>query len=521
MANIVLCGGISWTGLFMRPVGVYQLANVLRSAGYTVQVIDSFPYIADRGVDICKKIFDKFVDKDTLWIGLSSTWFTRINDYTNYLKGDNPNFVVKSIGAGFVYRDAQTLIDNTFLFSDDEIQDLKSFIHDKSPNCKWVLGGGRAWLGRHSLRAGFIDCYIEGYADNTVLEYTKYLDGKNPFLPYKQNKDGSISIIHDHKAATFNYNQNKFSWHDSDLVYPGETLPMEIARGCIFSCSFCAYPLNGRKKLDYLKDPAILKEQFEENYERYKTTNYFFLDDTFNDSVEKLELLYEQVFSKLNFKVNFASYMRLDLINAHRDSINLLKEMGCRGMFFGIESLNNPSLKSIGKGITRDKIRETLSLIKENIPDAILESQFIVGLPYDSEETVRDWMQEVCDPSYPLDAVKIHGLSINPNKLGDNIWLSDFEKFPEKYGYTFLEGNRYHWINNKNLTTFRAWEIIQEIQPKINKKYYMSWLGNQGLKNLGASDDQIYKLSRTEIDILAKTLRRDWVSNYIEKLLSL
>ena len=71
MANIVLCGGISWSQVLMRPIGIYQLANVLRKNGYTVQVIDYFPYIADQGVETVKQIFDKFVDADTIWIGFS------------------------------------------------------------------------------------------------------------------------------------------------------------------------------------------------------------------------------------------------------------------------------------------------------------------------------------------------------------------------------------------------------------------------------------------------------------------
>jgi len=522
MANIVLCGGISWSATLMRPVGIYQLASVLRKNGYTVQVIDYFPYIVDRGIDTINQIFDKFVDADTLWIGFSSTWFTKIKEFQTNAIVDSATPIpkIKYAGAAFVYKDNKTFIDNTFLFSDEEIKSLKHLVHSKSKNCKFVLGGGRAPLGRDCERPGFIDCYIEGYADTTVLEYTKYLENKNPFLPIHNNPDGSISIIHDHKAANFDYNNHKFEWHEDDLIMEGEALPMEIARGCIFQCSFCAYPLNGRKKLDYLKNPEILREQFEENYDKYKTTKYFFLDDTFNDSMEKLEILYSKVFSKLSFKVDFGSYMRLDLINAHRDSIDLLRDMGCKGIMFGIESLNNDSLKSIGKGITKDKIKDTLHSIKEKIPDVLLDSQFIVGLPHDSEESVKSWIEEVCDPTYPLDFVRINGLSMNYNKLYDNIWQSDFEKDPEKYGYTFIENNRAWWVNNKGLGFRQAWKICEEMKTIIKNKEGMSGLHIAGLKNMGVTDEQISSLNHENIRDLGPYLRKEATTTYIQKLLN-
>jgi hypothetical protein len=78
MANIVICAGITFSTAHMRPVGAFQLANVLRRAGYTVQVIDCWPWIADMGVEVVKRVLEHFVNEDTLWVGFSSTWLTKI-----------------------------------------------------------------------------------------------------------------------------------------------------------------------------------------------------------------------------------------------------------------------------------------------------------------------------------------------------------------------------------------------------------------------------------------------------------
>jgi len=509
MANIVICAGISFASSHMRPVGAFQLANVLRQAGFTVQVIDCWPWIAAKGLATAKEILGHFVNKDTLWVGFSSTWLSKLNQPKKNLHE--------------VYNDIDTLIENTYIFDPDELLELKSFLKEKSPNCKFVLGGGRAPLGRTNSVPPFIDCFIEGYADTTVLEWTRYCQGRNPFLPVHKNLDGSISITHDHKASRFDYTNHKFTWHDNDLVQPGEALPMEIARGCIFNCAFCAYPLNGRKKLDYLKDPIILREQLQENYDRFGTTHYWFLDDTFNDSVEKLEILYNGVFAKLPFKVNFSAYLRLDLINAHPISIDLLRDMGCRGLSFGIESLNYESVKAIGKGITKDKVYNTLSQIKEKMPDAILDSQFIVGLPYETAQSAEAWLKEIADKNYPLDAIKIHSLSMNFFPKVDNIWQSHFEKNPEKYGYTFRHNKRY-WVNNMKFSQVDALNVIAKCQKLLDKKGNFGWLGHYGIKNMGvdaSTTNTFLELDRVAQVTSSIDIRNKFVNRYIQNLLKL
>jgi radical SAM superfamily enzyme YgiQ (UPF0313 family) len=520
MAQIIICAGISFVAP-MRPVGAFQIANVLRKQGYTVQVIDSWPHIARRGPETVKQLLGHFVNKDTLWVGFSSTWFRRFPGISK--KANN-----LSDQASAVYKSPETLIDNTYIFDDDDLADIKSYLTDKSPNLKFVLGGGRAPLGRlPSRRGNFIDIWVEGYADTTAVEVTKFIEGNNPFLPYVKNFDGSISITHDHKASRFDYNNDKFTWHPNDLVRQGEALPMEIARGCIFNCNFCAYPLNGRKKLDYLKDPAILLDQFEENHARFGTTHYWLLDDTFNDSPEKLEILYEQVFSRLSFKgLNFNAFMRLDLMAAHPHTIDLIAASGAGGLSFGIESLNYESLKAIGKGITKDKIIWTLEQINAKMPKhSLIDSQFIIGLPYETKETARQWITEVASPDFPLHNAKIHLLSMNPFKGLDNVWVSNFEKYPEKYGYTFPYPSYPHaWKNNMGFTMKEAFNLHTEMYPQIMAKEMDAWLAFAGWRNLGMTDEEamaMVQVNKTQREATEREIRINFTTRYINDLLNL
>ena len=516
MAQVILCAGISFL-TYMRPVGTYQLANILRNEGYTVQVIDSFPYIAKKGYQTVIDLFEHFVQEDTLWIGFSTTWFKKL-DGTN-----------SDLDPSAVYKDVKSIVDNTVLFSNEELTYIKRAVLKKSPKCKFVIGGGRAIMGHFKPEAlpfidsgPYIDCYIEGYADTSVVKWTKFLEGKNPFMQIKRNPDLSYRIDDDHKAATFDYNNHKFTWDERDLVNPGEALPMEIARGCIFKCNFCAYPLNGRKKLDYLKDPAIILDQLVENYERFGTTKYWFLDDTFNDSPEKLEILYNQVFSKLKFKLNFNAYMRLDLMNAHPHTIELLQASGVGGFSLGIETLNHEANKSIGKGISRDKIISTLLKIKDTCPDAYVDAQFIMGLPHDTDASIRNWVTEVLDKDFPLTQAKILPLSLTSYKVVQNIWTSDFEQHPEKYGYTFpYAQNPGYWVNNVGFSLKDAHKVRQDLSENWYVGEKDAWLVYHGMMNMGVPEDQMkymINLHRTDRRIFDTGYRTRFVDNYIERL---
>ncbi|CAB4241663.1 BchE, magnesium-protoporphyrin IX monomethyl ester anaerobic oxidative cyclase [uncultured Caudovirales phage] len=513
MAQIIICAGIAVVP-YLRPVGPYQLANVLRQQGYTVQVIDQYPWIAHLGVDTAIKLFDKFVGPDTLWIGYSSTWFKRIDTLAAGPDDHLP---------GGVMKDPEDFRTNTLLFTDEELYRIKDFVLNKNPNVKFVLGGGRAPAGRRGVGRPLIDYYIEGYADNTVVRFSEWCKDTTQPINALENKDGSKSIIDDHKATGFDYHNFKFRWHDSDFVNKDETLPMEIARGCIFNCAFCSYPLNGRKKMDYLKNPEVLREQFIDNYNRFNTTRYFFLDDTFNDSVEKLQILHDEVFAKLPFKIKFGAFMRLDLLHAHPETIPLLRDMGVSGVFLGIESLNLEANKAIGKGIGQERIIETLTTLSREWPDAILDGQFIMGLPNDSEETIRAWLDILLTPEFPLTAAKIEPLHLDSRKVKDNIWVSKFESNPAQYGYTFPMADKgMYWVNNKGFSLGDAIRIKKEYGKRWKIKERPAWMGDYGTMNIGISADQLEarKFMKADYKTSDREVRIAFVKRYIDKLLA-
>ena len=75
--NVVIFTDYSARG-FVRYAGAYTIATVLRKHGYTVQVIDHFLLAGPKRIHAA---IDKFVGKETLFVGFSTTFMNLFGDY--------------------------------------------------------------------------------------------------------------------------------------------------------------------------------------------------------------------------------------------------------------------------------------------------------------------------------------------------------------------------------------------------------------------------------------------------------
>ena len=129
-----------------------------------------------------------------------------------------------------------------------------------------MCGGAKTW--RWSQQGlTFFDFYFEGYSDAMMLDFTNWLAGKGPKPESKKLDTGAEVIDYDRTGDAFDFVNHVHKWHKSDYIIQGEAVPIEISRGCIFRCAYCSFPLNGKKKLDFIRDAESLKEEFIRNYE--------------------------------------------------------------------------------------------------------------------------------------------------------------------------------------------------------------------------------------------------------------
>jgi len=467
--NIILFTDINLIG-YGKYAGPYRLASELRSNGYTVQVIDFFTKYSNTEF---KQILNKFVSDETLWIGFTTTF----NDRGGRLKRQT---TVKTLEHTLGREDIRELIE-----------------HAKSINAdaKIVVGGAKADnLSLYSI----IDHIIIGQGETAAVSLSASLKNKQLF-PRR---------VTDSEFPYNGFNLSKIEYQPQDIIFNGEHLPIEIARGCIFKCSFCNYPLNGKKTWEYIKQPTTLAEELTRNYELFKTQGYLISDDTLNDSVEKVELLHKSITS-LPFDLTLSSYARIDLMLSHPHTLDLLYEMGFRSFFFGIETFNKDAGKAIGKGMSPDKIKKGIEDIKLRYPDLLLSAGLIFGLPHETKESIKETINYLKDS--PIDNVTVSPLVINFNsQIGQN---------PSKYGYEVTNFN--NW-KNEYMTSEEAEAFTEEANIFLKPKNKISWWFMNRIMNCGYTleDCKTKTFTSENKEDIRRRVRR-LRQEYFEKLMKL
>ena len=253
-----------------------------------------------------------------------------------------------------------------------------------------------------------------------------------------------------------------------------------------------------------MPDIAYHREKLKRNYDLWGITRYVFSDDTYNDSTAKLEML-TRINERLPFDLEFGTYARLDLIAAHPEQIDLLKSSGLKSVFFGIETLTHKAAKTIGKGLHPDKVVATLETLRNRWGHSILTNAgFIFGLPHDSLESIENWTEIVLDERFPLHSVSFGPLGLADTNRVSRAFMSEFEKEPLKYGYTFPnKDDAYDWINTEANTTFKQMDAlaarVSGYAHSIGRAGYSAQL-IMSLVSVGISYDEIQLLGRKGID---------------------
>jgi coproporphyrinogen III oxidase-like Fe-S oxidoreductase len=297
-------------------------------------------------------------------------------------------------------------------------------------------------------------------------------------------------------------------------------LPLEVARGCIFKCKFCAYPLLGKNPNDnsYIKQEDVLLREILENYEKYNTTNYFIIDDTFNERSDKIRMLLN-VRDRSKLDLNFGAFNRIELISRKPEQLHLLKDLSLNSMFFGIESLNYESAKAIGKGIKKEEIAETLAKIKHVFNNKVsITTGLIIGLPYETEETFQKNFEWITREDSGADTITISPLELATSTHTESSFISN----PEKYGYKIINANG-TW-ESKHWTSDRCRELamgyISEIQKSGRQK--VSSYAALVLSGLGYDFQSLIKTSEKDLNYsVIKEQQKTFINTYVEQLRAL
>lgn len=213
------------------------------------------------------------------------------------------------------------------------------------------------------------------------------------------------------------YNIQKYLKRDSETI-------VRSNRGCPGNCLFCI-------KTRYEHFRLFSVERFCDEIEEllsYGFTSFFFSDDTFAFSDERLDEFYKEV-KKRNLKFKWTSNIRIADINDFK--ISRMKEIGAYRVFIGVETVSAQTQQVINKNLNIDLIKEKIEILKKY--DMEFHASFILGNPGDTEADIEEtikFVKQVKPTLVTFNLIKVYpGLDLyaNPEKYGIVM--------PDKYWY--------------------------------------------------------------------------------------
>jgi anaerobic magnesium-protoporphyrin IX monomethyl ester cyclase len=308
-------------------------------------------------------------------------------------------------------------ITTTYYMSPLPLLEIVAFIREHNPACKIVVGGPYIYslylAKQHTgiFRSVGADYYIVSqYGEVTLVRLLDALRARRDVheianLAYRL--DGTYAM-NGMDAEAADIEADPVDW----MLFGAQIGPIASVRSavsCPFSCAFCGFPTRGGA---YRTTTVASVESELDQLRRIGGVRAIqFIDDTFNIPPARFkELLRMMIRKQYGFRWNCQFRCQY----ADRETIELMKESGCEGVFLGIEAANDGMLSNMNKHVTVEQYYRGVELL--NSVDITSHANFIIGYPGETEQSyqdIRTFLRQArpsffraqlwyCDPTTPV-----------------------------------------------------------------------------------------------------------------------
>lgn len=278
-------------------------------------------------------------------------------------------------------------------------------IREQFPNVTTIWGGYFASNQYASaISSGYVDYIVYGQGDEAFVQLLEAIDRKAPIesiqnLIFRKGdqilKTPQAAILDQDKLPQLPYEHlNKYypiQRYLGKTFLGKKTAAYHSSMGCPFTCSFCAVvPLyNARWKG---KSAPLIYQDIKYLVDTYGADAVEFHDNNFFVS-EKRTVQFSNLIKPE--KIIWWGEGRIDTVDKYKDeSLALMREAGCRMIFFGAETSNDELLQKMDKGGT-----QTAALMKRFAArlkkfDIIPEYSFVLGFPGENAEKVMNQIDQ-------------------------------------------------------------------------------------------------------------------------------
>jgi radical SAM superfamily enzyme YgiQ (UPF0313 family) len=232
-----------------------------------------------------------------------------------------------------------------------------------------------------------IDFVISGEGEITFYELITTISSQKGIDDFQYIKGltfrrpGGSIVENQRRTSYLDFNTVTPAWHLFDMdKYKGglclenrtRAIGLISSRGCFNNCAFCANALT--RKVRY-KDPVLFVDEIEELVNIYDFPGINIQDDSFSSNIQHVTSICNEILSR---KIQFRWYCSLRVNEANKDLLRLMKDAGCIGLGFGIESGSDIILRNINKGTDTqsiyDAVRTAIDIGFEEIGMFVLTS---------------------------------------------------------------------------------------------------------------------------------------------------
>ncbi|MCC6554023.1 MAG: PhpK family radical SAM P-methyltransferase [Polyangiaceae bacterium] len=177
--------------------------------------------------------------------------------------------------------------------------------------------------------------------------------------------------------------------------HAGELLLLRTAKSCPFTCAFCGFPERAGE-YRYL-DVAHVEAELDAVRELGGITTLTFIDDTFNVPKGRFkDLMRMMIRNRYGFRWN--CFYRSD--NGDDETIALMAEAGCEGVFLGVESGSDSMLERMDKTSRQRHYMKAIPAFRR--AGIATYTSLIIGFPGETDRTVRETIDfvEEARPDY-------------------------------------------------------------------------------------------------------------------------
>lgn len=275
---------------------------------------------------------------------------------------------------------------------------------------------------------------------------------------------------------------------------------VRVSDGCPYACGFCAFPEHNNERYELMSMDRIERE-FNSMREAGTISHIFFIDATLNVPRPHFkEMLRMMIRNKYPFK--WHCFFRCD--QTDEETIDLMAQAGCIGVFLGLESASEPVLRNMDKGAHKKDFRRTMPLFKRAGIRQMLS--MLVGFPGETYATFRetlDFLEEInpdftrpqiwfCDPTTPVwrrrEEFNLHGKA-----YGWSHYTMDAETAVELVVETFFSLKGPTWIPDPGFNWTFLYAMEKNGMTIDQQKLFLKFFS-------AAAKEKFLKPNRKEMD---------------------